>query len=413
MTAARTRYPTVTLAEVASIKGGKRLPANAELVREPTSHPYIRGRDIRNGTITFDDPVYVADDTYQKICSYIVRAGDICITIVGNIGDVGVVPPSLDGANLTENAVKLVDIESGLDSQFLAYALQAPGAQNQMKLAAAGAAQPKLGIYKVSEVRVPLPPIGVQRTVVEILSVYDALIENSQRRMRILEEMARALYREWFVEFRFPGHDHGKMSERSGVPVPVGWDLVPMPKCVDINPRISVPKGVKVDFVPMSALANDCMLITEFESRAAGGGSKFQNGDTLFARITPCLENGKTGFVQFLPSPDAVAMGSTEFIVLRSHSLTPEFVYCLARSEEVRNAAIASMSGASGRQRVQEKCFDTIQVACPPSELLDRFSAIVVPSFKLIQNLFEQSQRLRKARDLLLPRLLAGMPVAA
>jgi type I restriction enzyme S subunit len=120
------------------------------------------------------------------------------------------------------------------------------------------------------------------------------------------------------------------------------------------------------------------------------------------------LENGKTGYVQFLPDANAVAFGSTEFIVLRSRTLTPEFVYCLARSDEFRGVAIKSMSGASGRQRVQERCFDDFKIVQPTQLLLERFAAVVAPSFRLIYSLHQQIQNLRKTRDLLLPRLLSG-----
>jgi type I restriction enzyme S subunit len=150
------------------------------------------------------------------------------------------------------------------------------------------------------------------------------------------------------------------------------------------------------------------MIISDIESRVGNSGAKFQNGDTLFARITPCLENGKTGFVQFLPRADSVAFGSTEFIVLRSRTLTPEFVYCLARSDEFRGVAIKSMSGVTGRQRVQEQCFTDVQITQPPRSLLERFSGIAVTSFRLIYELDRQIQNLRRARDLLLPRLLSG-----
>jgi type I restriction enzyme S subunit len=150
------------------------------------------------------------------------------------------------------------------------------------------------------------------------------------------------------------------------------------------------------------------MLIADVEQRSGNSGSKFQNGDTLFARITPCLENGKTGFVQFLDDPAAVAFGSTEFIVLRSRTLTPEFVYLLARSDEFRANAIKSMTGASGRQRVQERCFDQFVLAQPPQALLERFTQIVRPQFRLIQQLHLKITNLRRTRDLLLPRLLSG-----
>lgn len=401
-------YPSKRIVDVAAAKGGKRLPLNSELVREPTSHPYIRGRDIRNGSITFEDPVFVTDETYQHIARYTVDAGDVCITIVGNIGDVGITPSWLHGANLTENAVKLVDLHPELDKKFLAYALLSPSAQSQMKMTAAGAAQPKLGIYKVNEIVIPFPSLDIQRRIAGILAAYDELIENNQRRIRILEDMARSLYREWFVHLRYPGHESVPLVDSPLGQIPQGWEVKPAPDCIAINPRVTVPRDGEKPFVPMGCLSNDSMLISDIESRSGNSGAKFQNGDTLFARITPCLENGKTGYVQFLSNSKDVAFGSTEFIVLRSRTLSPEFVYCFARSDEFRNAAIKSMSGATGRQRVQEKCFESFLVAQPPRELLDRFTEIVAPSFRLIYGLHHQTKNLRSTRDLLLPRLLSG-----
>ena len=292
----------------------------------------------------------------------------------------------------------------GNDPKFVYYCMQA------MDFARfnAGAGVPTLNRNHLDSLEVEVPPLPVQQRIAAILSAYDELIENSQRRIKILESMARALYREWFVHFRFPGHeDHPCVASPLGE-TPQGWEVRCVTDAVHVNPRVIVPREGEKPFVPMGCLSNDSMLISEIESRTGNSGAKFQNGDTLFARITPCLENGKTGYVQFLPDANAVAFGSTEFIVLRSASLTPEFVYCLARSDEFRGVAIKSMSGASGRQRVQEKCFDDFQIAQPPLALLEKFSAIVAPSFRLIYRLHLQIQNLRRTRDLLLPRLLSG-----
>ncbi|MFT7632344.1 MAG: type I restriction enzyme S subunit, partial [Mariniblastus sp.] len=210
------------------------------------------------------------------------------------------------------------------------------------------------------------------------------------------------------VHFRFPGHEKIKLVPSALGDIPKDWEVERVPECVCIKPRVVIPRDGEKPFVPMGCLSIDSMLITDIESREGNSGAKFQNGDTLFARITPCLENGKTGFVQFLPDREAVAFGSTEFIVLRSRTLTPEFVYCLARSDEFRGVAIKSMSGATGRQRVREQCFDDFLIAQPTRVLLDQFSAIVAPSFRLVDKLNLQIQNLRQARDLLLPRLLSG-----
>jgi type I restriction enzyme, S subunit len=345
---------------------------------------------------------------------YLLRKGDLLLAMTDLtqnapiLGSPAFVPES-DRFLHNQRLGKVVNLRPDqIDLDFLFYLFNTSSVRGQIKGSASGATVRHTSPSRIYDVAVTVPPLNVQRQIAGILANYDRLIENQKRRIQILEDMARALYREWFVEFRFPGQGSAK---RSSVNVPKGWALVPLPECIEINPRVSVEKGAELPFVSMAGLANNCMLITEIESRAASGGSKFQNGDTLFARITPCLENGKTGFVQFLPTSEAAAMGSTEFIVLRSCSLTPEFVYCLARSEEIRNVAIKSMTGASGRQRVQEKCFDTIQIPHPPHELLNRFRAIVAPSFELIHNLFEQSQRLRGARNLLLPRLFATKPL--
>ena len=304
----------------------------------------------------------------------------------------------------SDNTLVVFPASERFDTKFLFYLL----ADAKLSRYAGGAAQPLVTQTVLKQVEVTVPTLPVQRRIAGILSAYDELIENNQRRIQILETMARALYRAWFVEFRFPGHDKIPRVASPIGDIPQSWEVKRLPECVDVNPRVVVPRNGKKPFVPMGCLANDSMLITDFELRDGNSGAKFQNGDTLFARITPCLENGKTGFVQFLLDAKAVARGSTEFIVLRSRTLTPEFVYLLARSEEFRNLAIKSMTGASGRQRVQERCFDDFGITHPPHALLDRLSGIVEPSFRLIQELYLQIHNLRRTRDLLLPRLLSG-----
>lgn len=136
-------------------------------------------------------------------------------------------------------------------------------------------------------------------------------------------------------------------------------------------------------------------------------GSKFVNGDTLFARITPCLENGKTGFVQALGNGEA-ACGSTEFVVLRGRLVGPSFTYLLARHDDFRGHAIASMSGASGRQRVRNECFGSFLVPTPPEEIAAAFEAVTTPLFRQSWALHRQAATLASLRDLLMPKLVTG-----
>jgi type I restriction enzyme, S subunit len=343
---------------------------------------------------------------------YVLNKGDLIVAMTeqaeGLLGSSALIPRS--GVYLHNQRLGFVQIRDRkqADQHFIYYLFNSKPVRQQIRGSASGTKIRHTAPSRIADVNVRVPPLPVQRRIAGILSAYDELMENSQRRIRLLEAMARALYREWFVHFRFPGHEKLPRVASPLGDIPQGWEVKRVPECVDINPRVVVPRDGEKPFVPMGCLSNDSMLITDLESRDGNSGAKFQNGDTLFARITPCLENGKTGFVQFLPDAQAVACGSTEFIVLRSRTLTPEFVYLLARGDEFRGVAIKSISGATGRQRVQEQCFDDFQIAQPPRVLLDRFAAIVAPSFRLIYKLHLQIQNLRRTRDLLLPRLLRG-----
>jgi type I restriction enzyme, S subunit len=147
-----TGFGRVKLGQVASIRGGKRLPAGEDFITTETAHPYIRARDIGGGKVEIHDAVFLDEGTAQKLSRYRVNKGDVCLTIVGaNVGEMGVVPPHLDGANLTENAVKIVT-NGKADQTFLKYVLLGDDAMWQMKVLAGGAAQPKLGIYKIETV---------------------------------------------------------------------------------------------------------------------------------------------------------------------------------------------------------------------------------------------------------------------
>ncbi len=263
-------------------------------------------------------------------------------------------------------------------------------------------------LASIRDLEVPAPPLPVQRKISATLSTYDDLMENNIRRIRILEEIARNIYHEWFVNFRFPGHETVKMVDSELGPIPEGWVATRVSDAVEISPETHVLRDTKKIYVPMSGLSTNSMMITEFEVRAGNGGSKFKNRDTLFARITPSLEHGKTGFVQFLESDNEVAIGSTEFIVFRSRTLNPYYVYFLSRNEDLRRHAIKSMIGASGRQRVQVQCFDHFYFAHPDDPALEKFADFVSPLFRGVHLLWRKNQILRHTRDFLLPRLVSG-----
>jgi type I restriction enzyme S subunit len=299
-------------------------------------------------------------------------------------------------------------IESSTDPAYLYYFSQKSDLRAAAAKSMTGASgRQRANIDALKEYPCVFPSLREQRSIAAVLTAYDELIDNTLKRIRILEKIAHSIFRDWFVLYRFPGHETQRFTKSPLGRVPTKWSVKKATEAIFVNPKTVVRKRKSIPFVSMSCLSDDSMIIRDGETRSAASGPKFQKGDTLFARITPCLENGKTGFVQFLVG-DEPACGSTEFIVLRSKTLCPEYVYLLARTDEFRGNAIKSMTGATGRQRVRESCFDNFLIAHPDTDTLKNFHDCVSPIFHQIYLLFLRNQNLQRTRDLILPCLISG-----
>lgn len=177
---------------------------------------------------------------------------------------------------------------------------------------------------------------------------------------------------------------------------------------VHINPARSISKGMVVCWLEMSNMPTNSARALAWEHREFKSGTKFMNGDTLLARITPCLENGKTAFVDFLNDGE-IGSGSTEYIVLRPKPpLPPSFAYLLARTEEFRQHVITNMTGTSGRQRAPAECLHSYSLVIPPAQIAVAFGTVVEAAIRQMKSNDEQSATLIALRKKLLPRLLGG-----
>ncbi|MCB9233368.1 MAG: restriction endonuclease subunit S [Bacteroidia bacterium] len=238
-----------------------------------------------------------------------------------------------------------------------------------------------------------LPPLPEQQAIAEILGTLDDKIELNRKTNQTLEQMAMALYKHYFVDFGPFQNGEFELSEY-----------------IELNPSVTLKKGQVAKYVEMKALPIDAMSVSPSEiiEKEYSGGAKFKRFDTLFARITPCLENGKTAFVDFL-RPGEVAFGSTEFLVLRAkRGVSPYWVYCLSRDSAFRSFAISTMVGSSGRQRVQSEPLQNWLMQKPEEGLMDLFQSHVKNWFGQIEVNSRESQTLAQLRDTLLPKLISG-----
>ncbi|MBN2328999.1 MAG: restriction endonuclease subunit S [Candidatus Omnitrophica bacterium] len=364
----------------------------------------LRTTDIfEDGKISYETmPLAKLDET--SFSKHFLRTDDLVITRSGRVGTTALFGiyhlPVLPGAFLIR-----FRLSNKAYPKFFRYWFNSRIGQQRLLSVSRGAAQQNINITNVKKIKVPLPPLPIQKRIASILSAYDDLIENNRRRIQLLEQAARMLYKEWFVRLRFPGHEHVKIVDG----LPEGWERKKVPELIKINPKVSKTNGTTIRYIPMSGLSTSGMSVNlqDSEYRDKSTSVRFRNGDTLFARITPCLENGKTGFVNFLHE-DEIACGSTEFIVMRGFAVSQYFTYCLARTHDFREIAIKSMIGSSGRQRVQPSCFNDFHVALPSKILLKQFDEYCDSIFCQIESLSRQALKLNQARDLLLPRLMNG-----
>ena len=368
--------------------------------------PFVTISNINSmNQLDFSDTMFVPKEYYQSLDEKRkVRKGDVLYSVVGSFGIPVLIKEERPFVFQRHIAI-LRPKEDIVDSGFLYYTMLSRAFYAKAEAVAIGAAQRTVSLGSLRNIKIDVPSLESQKHIADILSAYDDLIENNQKQIKLLEEAAQRLYKEWFVDLRFPGHENTKIVDG----VPEGWNWCKLEDAIQFDPKVTLTKERMKQFVPMSALSTSSMVLDEsqFTETTTNSGSKFQNGDTLLARITPCLENGKTAYVSGLES-DEGTVGSTEYIVMRAKTINSYMVYLLARTDDFRQSAINSMSGSDGRQRVKSDKLKMLDYLQPTSELVEKFENVEEPIFEKIYRLSKQMQQARQARDLLLPKLMSG-----
>lgn len=188
------KYKIVEISDIAHIKGGKRLPKGEKLSEKQTQYPYIRVADFLDiGTVNTQTIQYITEDIYKQIKNYIITSNDLYISIAGTIGKTGIIPKELDGANLTENAAKLVYKIDDISNKYIYFLTKSSKFKEQIGLATKTVAQPKLALTRLSEVKLPLPPLQIQQKIVSYLDEISLKIEKVKSIQKEKMESLKAL----------------------------------------------------------------------------------------------------------------------------------------------------------------------------------------------------------------------------
>lgn len=403
-------WKEVRLGDVCEIKGGKRLPKGINLITQKNSHPYIRVRDLgKSKTLELNSSYeYVDEITQKQIQRYITLKGDILISIVGTIGLIAIVGGSLNGANLTENCVKLVKLDN-IDSEYLYYYLKSPLGQQNISRGTVGAVQAKLPIKNIQEFNINCPVlISDQRRIASILSSLDRKIELNNKINADLEEMAQAIFKNWFVDFE-PFKD-GKFVDSELGMIPEGWkvgtigDIVEFQNGFTFSSKDFSENG-EYKIITIKSVQDGCLVtegsskVTEYPTKMPAY-CKLQSGDILLSLT------GNVGRCCLVTETNLL-LNQRVAKIKAKECYDNSFSYALFRLKETKELLI-SISRGTAQANLSPVEASKLPMVIPSEDARKSFSMISDSIMNKIISIHIENSRLSLLRDTLLPRLMSG-----
>lgn len=395
-------WPTKELGELTDIcRGSSPRPIADTRYFDGGTVPWVKIADAtKSGKFLYETKQHVND--FGASFSRRLPPGTILVAASGTLGYtqiLGVEGCAHDGWLILQNL-------RDLDRDFAYYALKT--LEQHFFNSGSGAAIQNINTDILRKSEIPHPPLPVQQRIAGILSAYDELIENSQRRIKILESMVRALYREWFVHFRFPGHEnHPRFASPLGE-IPQGWEAIAFTEIADVlsggTPKTSTPEYWDGDipfFTPRDA--PDCFYVKDADKHVTELGlskcaSQLYPPDTVF--ITARGTVGKVA----LPSVP-MAMNQSCYALRGKSGISQRFLFLMTLQQV---EYLKTNTGGATFDTIVVDTFRRMQIAKPPHDLIAAFTRNVDSVFEQVNTLQRQIQNLRRTRDLLLPRLLSG-----
>lgn len=359
-------------------------------------HPFIQTGDVKHAGlyITGFSQTYTEAGLQQ---SKLWPAGTLCITIAANIADTAIL--GID-ACFPDSVIGFIADPKQSDTRFVKYLFDAT-IKARAKQFSQGATQDNLSQEKLLSLEFDVPPVAEQSRIADILSTYDDLIENNRRRMALLEESARLLYREWFVRLRFPGYEHTPIVDG----VPQGWERKSLGDlCSEIRDMV-LPEALEpgTPYIGLEHIPRRSISLNEWGTAAevTSSKSRFKAGEIIFGKIRPYFHKVGVAFVNGVASSDAIVVRPADDTL---HGL----VLMTMSSDEFVAVTAQQMKEGSKMPRADWKQMKAYPVPLPSPGLLSNFDSVIQPIVEQLKSLSFANQKLRAARDLLLPRLMSG-----
>ena len=357
---------------------------------KPTGIPCIMPCNIgSNLNIICDNIAYISEEDLNRLAKHKTQEGDIVYSRRGDIEKCAYISSRESGWLCGTGCLK-VSIDSTIAlPKYVAYLLSTPESKAWLVGNAVGTTMLNLNTTVLSDFPICLPDLDTQQKVVEIIDSIADKIELNKRINDNLEQQAQAAFNNIIAHY----------SE---------CETINLSEIAVLNPKRTIAKGTLARSIEMAQLPTSGSFPAGWDMKEYNGGMKFQNGDTLMARITPCLENGKVAYINFLEENE-VAFGSTEYIVIASKgAIAPEVFYFLTRHNDFVDFAVKNMNGSSGRQRVSAETIGTYKLPVISPEDLVILETIAKEALNKIKYNSLENIRLSEIRDTLLPKLMSG-----
>jgi type I restriction enzyme S subunit len=364
--------------------------------------PFLRSQNIQPFRLELSSIKFISPEFHKKLKKSALYPGDVVVVRTGYPGTACVIPPKLPVSNCAD--LVIFRPSSQLDPHYLTYMFNSNLGRSRVAGNLVGVAQQHFNIGVAKEMVIKIPSLTTQRKIAAILSAYDDLIENNTRRIAILEEMAQSLYREWFVHFRFPGHEKKRLVESELGLIPEGWEVVKLGDIAQEVRRGVNPESIdpETPYIGLEHLPRKSIALSEWGNANEVQSTKliFMKGEILFGKIRPYFH--KVGVAPI----DGVCSTDTIVIVPRAEEYFAISLCCVSSDEFVNHATQTSQG--TKMPRANWDVLMRYPIVLAPSPILNRFNEVLQGIVLQIQNLIFQNQNLRKTRDLLLPKLISG-----
>ena len=366
--------------------------------------PVVMPKDLVGGKISEESIARVDKTHIERLCRHKIEVGDILYSRRGDVGRCAYVTKKEEGWLCGTGCLRVTIDSEKADSRFVFFQLQHPDTVGWVEKHAVGATMLNLNTTILSSVPIRLPALEIQKRIADILSAYDDLIENNQKQIKLLEEAAQRLYKEWFVNLRFPGHENTKSVDG----VPEGWSIYPFSSKVDImsggTPKTSIPDYYNGKIPFYTPKDNDgAFFAYKTQMNITEGGLKNCNSRLYPPKTVIITARGTVGKTTILAVP--MAMNQSCYALKMKENDAPYYLF-FALNNEIK--ALQTMANGGVFNTIIGKTFDSINIQIPKDPLIYGFEETVRPFMEQIKNKLQANSKLVEARDRLLPKLMSG-----